>query len=218
MSGRAAVGELTATERLAFVHLLVGLTPEQWATPSLCSAWTVQEVAAHLAWAPVVSIPEAMAGMLRSGFRLNTFIADSAKRWSQRGPAAILAQLRENAERGARPPGMPEVAALADAVVHGLDVRRPLDRPRAIPPAAFAPVADFFAGASWVQTLPIAGSPRRTVAGLRLVADDLDWAHGEGPEVRGHAEALMLLLAGRPVGAAELTGPGAEQLYARLVR
>jgi uncharacterized protein (TIGR03083 family) len=43
------VGELTATERLAFVDLLEGLTPEQWATPSLCSAWTVQEVAAHVA-------------------------------------------------------------------------------------------------------------------------------------------------------------------------
>jgi len=48
------------------------------------------------------------------------------------------------------------------------------------------------------------------------VADDLDWPHGHGPEVRGAAEALMLVLTRRPVGPDELTGAGVAQLYARL--
>jgi len=45
--------ELIRTERLAFIDLLESLTEDQWQTPSLCSAWTVEHVAAHLAWAPV---------------------------------------------------------------------------------------------------------------------------------------------------------------------
>jgi hypothetical protein len=61
-----------------------------------------------------------------------------------------------------------------------------------------------------------ANSPRRTVRGLRLVAEDLDWSHGEGPEVHGSAEALLLAMTGRPVERGELTGPGASTLLDRL--
>jgi hypothetical protein len=52
--------------------------------------------------------------------------------------------------------------------------------------------------------------------GLRLVAEDLEWTHGEGPAVHGTAEALLLVITGRPVGREELTGPGAPALYERL--
>jgi hypothetical protein len=54
------------------------------------------------------------------------------------------------------------------------------------------------------------------IQGLRLVADDLDWSWGTGPEVHGSAEALVLMLTGRPIRAEELTGPGAATLYDRL--
>ena len=37
--------ELARAERLAFADFLVGLTPEQWAAPSLCQGWTVRDVA-----------------------------------------------------------------------------------------------------------------------------------------------------------------------------
>ncbi|MGZ8750310.1 MAG: maleylpyruvate isomerase family mycothiol-dependent enzyme, partial [Pseudonocardia sp.] len=62
----------------------------------------------------------------------------------------------------------------------------------------------------------VGGSVQRRIHGLRLVADDLDWSWGQGPEVHGSAEALILMLTGRPVGAEELTGPGAVTLYDRL--
>ena len=42
----------------------------------------------------------------------------------------------------------------------------------------------------------VGGSARRRVAGVRLVATDTDWSHGEGPDVRGTAETLLLLLYG----------------------
>lgn len=210
------LAEVIRSERLALVDLLETLTPQEWATPSLCAAWTVQDVAAHLAWAPVVAPYDATVGFLRAGLRVNRFIADSAVRWSRRGTAAILAQLRVNAAQGVKPVGMPQVAALGDAVVHPLDIRRPLGRPRPIPPAAFVPAADFFAGAGWWFSVPLRGSTRARIAGLRLVADDQDWQYGVGTEVHGSAEALLLLLTGRPVRAGELSGPGAPQLYARL--
>jgi uncharacterized protein (TIGR03083 family) len=142
--------------------------------------------------------------------------ADLAVRWSERGTDAIVDQLRENARRGARPTGVPKVAAISDAVVHALDIRRPLGRPRQIPQDVFVTAANFHAGLRWPLSGSVGGNVRRRIDGLRLVADDLDWSHGRGEEVRGGAEALLLMLAGRPVGPGELTGPGAATLHARL--
>ncbi len=177
------VADLVRTERLALVDLLETLTDSEWETQSLCSAWRVQDVAAHLAWAPALPILAGLPALVRAGFRVNRFIADSAVRWSSRGRPAILEQLRSNAATGVRPTGMPPAAALSDALVHGLDIRRPLG-----------------------------GSVRRRLRGLRLVAVDTGWSHGRGDEVRGGREALLLALHGRPVRPGELTGPGASRL------
>jgi hypothetical protein len=51
---------------------------------------------------------------------------------------------------------------------------------------------------------------------VRLVATDLDWAHGNGPEVSGPAEALMMAMAARPDALNQLTGPGKELLAQRI--
>jgi hypothetical protein len=45
--------------------------------------------------------------------------------------------------------------------------------------------------------------------GHRLVATDIDWAVGDGPEIRGPVLALLLLLTGRPVVMPQLGGEGA---------
>jgi uncharacterized protein (TIGR03083 family) len=178
--------------------------------------WTVQDVAAHLAWSPALRPLEATLGLVRGGFRLNRINADNARQWSSRGREAILVQLRVNTAKGLRPPGTPEGAALADAVCHAVDIRRPLGRSGPVNAEAFPVVADFFAGLRWPLTITIGGNARTTIQGVRLVADDVDWSHGTGPEVHGRAESLLLVLTGRPVGADELTGPGADALYARL--
>ncbi|MDX6300278.1 MAG: hypothetical protein QOF53_1492 [Nocardioidaceae bacterium] len=203
-------------ERTALIELLETLNPEEWATPSLCAGWTVQDVASHLAWAPAAPATEVLGDLLRARLRPNRLNADSAVRHSARGTDAILEQLRENAVRDAKPIGVPQNAVLVDAVVHAVDIRRPLDRPRAIPPEAFAPAARFCARTRWPASLMIGGNVRARIRGLRLVADDLDWAWGDGPEVHGSGEALMLVLTGRAVGAGELSGPGAATLARRL--
>jgi hypothetical protein len=48
--------------------------------------------------------------------------------------------------------------------------------------------------------------------GVRLVATDLDWSHGRGPEVRGNGEALLMAMAGRRAALDDLDGPGKAKL------
>ena len=216
MSDLATLSELTREHREGFIETLEGLAADQWLTPSLCGEWRVLDVAAHLAWAPVLGARSGVVAMARHGFSMNRMIARSAVAWSARGRSAILQQLRDNARTGACPIGMPPVAALADAVVHGLDVRRPLGLPGRVPPESLAPLADFSLGTPWPMNVVVGGSARRRVRGVRLVATDLDWTHGGGPEVRASAEALLLLLYGRAPRGNELAGPGAATVLARL--
>jgi uncharacterized protein (TIGR03083 family) len=189
--------DLVRTERFAFIDLLESLSEDQWQSPSLCSAWTVEHVAAHLAWAPVSGPLEMAPAALRAGFRINRLIADSAVRWMVRGRPAILDQLRRNVESDARPLGVPPVAALADAVVHGLDVRLPLGLHRDVDREAFRLIADWTVSSRWPMTVPVGGNVRKRLRGTRLVAIDADWAWGEGAEVREPADVILLRLLGR---------------------
>jgi uncharacterized protein (TIGR03083 family) len=216
MTSNDAMPELVRRERAAFIDTLETLTSEQWFTQSLCSEWRVVDVAAHLAWAPVLGAGAGMAAMVRNGFSMNRMIASSAVGWSARGQDAILAQLRLNLASGAKPIGMPTVAALADAVVHGIDVRRPLGLERPIPADVLGPVTEFSLGTPWPMNAVVGGSAKRRLAGVLLVATDVDWSHGAGPEVQATAETVARLVYGRPVSPDDLTGPGARVLLGRL--
>ena len=59
------------------------------------------------------------------------------------------------------------------------------------------------------------GSVKRA-HGLRLRATDVDWGHGEGPEVAGPGEAILMSLAGRAVALDDLCGAGLDELATRL--
>ena len=54
------------------------------------------------------------------------------------------------------------------------------------------------------------------IRGVRLVATDLRFSAGAGPEVRGEAEALLMAMAGRRGVASELSGPGRAKLAGRI--
>ena len=88
------------------------------------------------------------------------------------------------------------------------DIRRPIGRPRPIPAERITAVLDF------AKTAPPLKS-RKRLRGLTLTATDLEWSTGNGPEVRGPAEALLIALAGRRGVTAELSGPGVATLAAR---
>ncbi len=216
MTTTDALADLVRDERRAFIDTLGSLSDAQWQKPSLCAEWRVVDVAAHLAWAPVVGVVEGGLAMARNGFSMNRMIARSATGWSGRGRDAILQQLEENLRTGARPIGMPVVAALADAVVHGLDVRRPLGLARPVPAPALDPIADFVVRTPWPMNVVVGGSAKRRLAGVRLVASDVDWSWGDGAEVRAPSEAVALVLYGRAPLADEFAGPGAPLLCSRL--
>lgn len=204
------------TERLALIDFLETLGPDDWAVPSLCAGWSVQDVAAHLASASAIGVGELLAVSARAGLRPNRVNVENARRWSARGPRVIIDQLRRNAEEGRRPLGTTKMMTLADSLCHADDIRYPLGRTAPLAPEPFALVADLLAGQRWPLTLMVGGQARTVVKGLRLVADDLDWTHGDGPEVHGAAESWLRMLAGRRVADDELTGPGAATLYARM--
>lgn len=213
----AELKELIRTERRALIDFLETLTPDEWATQSLCGEWTVQDVAAHLAAASSAPAGAVLGSFARAGFRVNKFNADAALRWSQRGTEPILEQLRANAANDATPIGVPPKAPLCDALVHALDIRRPLGK-AGIPMEleSFTLAADWTADLRWPGTMLIGGSVRKRIEGVKLVADDLEWSHGDGPEAHGSAETILLLLYARPIGPGELTGHGAEKIYERL--
>ena len=48
MTDPAEIFAVATANRLLAADMFAALTPDQWATPSLCSGWTVREVAAHL--------------------------------------------------------------------------------------------------------------------------------------------------------------------------
>jgi hypothetical protein len=60
------------------------------------------------------------------------------------------------------------------------------------------------------------GAAKR-LAGLRLVATDADWSHGEGDrELHGPAGDLLLVTTCRTAGLEALEGPGVDDLATRL--
>lgn len=206
--------ELLREARLPLVELLGDLGQAEWETPSLCQGWRVLEVAAHLAWASVEPPWATAAGLLRARLRVNRLNDENARRWARRGPGAVLEQLRANAASGATPFGVPWPAPVVDAVVHELDVRRPLGRPSVLAEPVFRLTADFLLAARWPLPVLVGGDPRRRIGGVRLVADGTTWTYGEGPEVHASPQTLLLLLAGRRVGPDELRGPGVLRLGA----
>ena len=94
-------------------------------------------------------------------------------------------------------------------MIHHQDIRRPLGPPRTIPPDRLRAALRFAKTAP-----PIRGFWHRR--GLRMVATDVDWAAGSGPEVLGPGEAILLAIAGRNAAVRELSGPGLAMLSPRL--
>ena len=196
---------MAQNERLDFLHLLEELTPAQWEAPTLCGRWSVHEVVAHVLSYEELSAAATAALFLRGRFnfaRINDLALQPFR-------ASTSQQLTNRMRDHQTPRGLPSALgggiALADGMIHQQDIRRPLQIARAIPPAR---VLRSLQIALRAPTLP----SRRRASEVRLVATDTDWAHGHGHEVIGPAEALLMLVAGRPAAARDCSGPGLPHL------
>ena len=67
---------------------------------------------------------------------------------------------------------------------------------------------------AWKKSNLLIGSKTR-VEGLRLTATDATWTHGEGPDVSGPLQSLILAMTGRKQVLEDLSGDGVSILAMR---
>ncbi|WP_122816708.1 maleylpyruvate isomerase family mycothiol-dependent enzyme [Nocardioides pantholopis] len=192
-----------ADERLAFVALLEGLGPEQWDVASLCPAWTVHGVLAHLVSAQDSGVRQKLLAAVRAGGSPARTTELLAEQYADRSPGELVAWVRAHVDSRFAPPGMGPRAPLTDVMVHRVDIAVPLGIALDRPPRSWVPVLDFLVGHT-----PMLGVLRRGFPAATYRATDVGWQHGAGPEVAGPAGALGPALAGRAALVDELTGPG----------
>jgi uncharacterized protein (TIGR03083 family) len=198
------VRQLVADERTDLVAFLRTLSDEDWEAPSLCAGWRVRDVVGHLLYDAVpASSYLRSAARHRGADRINEYWVTKAKTLSL---STLVDMLESSVGRGPFARLAPWIA-LADAVVHHQDIRRPLGRERTIPPQRLRTVLD--------HPDPFARPGRRS-RGLRFVTTDVPWAKGNGPLVRGTGEAIALAVAGRGVVLDELEGDGVALLRQRI--
>ena len=200
-------------ERQDLAGLLDGLSDVQWDTPSLCAGWRVREVAAHLTLAHMRPGRAAVEAVRAQG-SFDRMVRDTALRRATAPREQLVADLRAMVGSRRRAPGVTPLEPFLDVLVHGQDIALPLgiSRPLALDAATTA------ATRVWTAPWPLsrAFAVRRRLAGLRLVAEDVDWAVGDGLLVEEPVEALLLVLTGRsPAVLHRLRGPGAAHVVER---
>jgi uncharacterized protein (TIGR03083 family) len=192
-----------AAEREAFLGLAVGLTSEQWDARSLCPDWTVRDVVVHIAFhTHRVTLGDSLGG-------------------TEKVTARMLAhehvESNEDLLRWLASPVPPKMASrmnISEVVIHEQDIRRALDLPRRPPDDTLRVCLDLCS--TWRGAKFTLGHERRTSRGLCLVADDMSWSYGSGPEITGDALLLLLAIAGRHSVLSEIKGPGVPMLTERL--
>ena len=201
---------LATAERHDLADFLETLTPVQWTRPSLCEGWTVRDVVAHLISYEEVGMLGFIGGFVRHGFKFGSMNESRLEEFGAKTPDELVAYVRAHA----KPSGPTAVAdariGLTDGLIHHQDIRRALDLPRQVPSERLVPVLGF---AMIAPPLPA----KRNAQGLSLVATDLDWSYGSGPEVTGPGEALLMAVCGRADALPELTGAGLATLADRVV-
>ena len=203
--------DLIAAERRTIADELESLTADQLATQSLCSAWTVHDVAAHLLMPLTLSMGTVLAAMVAARGKFDRANIKLTAKVAHRPITEITSELRAQARNTFTPPGMGFEAPLTDALVHGEDFRRPLGLNHQFDQAALRASLDFVTTDKGQRTFP----GKAPLAGLRFEATDIGWSHGEGALVEGVGPDVLLALCGRTVALAALTGDGAALLRTR---
>ena len=202
------VWSLVHAERAALIQHLEDLDDAQWEEPSLCRAWTVHDVVAHLVDTARTTRLGFAIGLARARFDFDRQNARGVERHRGASPQETLQRLRQVAARRSTPPA-PLDSRLVEAVVHGEDIRRPLGLTRSYPREAVVRSLRLQA-----RTPASFGGAKELVSRVRLTATDDDVSIGDGPDVSGSALALLLAISGRSVAMDDLDGPGVAALAA----
>ena len=130
------------SERAQMADTWTGLAAPQWAAPSWCQGWSVQDTAGHIVAAAEQTPVNFYKELLAAGLKFNVFTDRGARRVGSASPDALVRRLRARTTTTNRPPA-PVMAMLGEIVVHGEDIRPPLglkhQPPR--PPSSLSPTA-----------------------------------------------------------------------------
>jgi uncharacterized protein (TIGR03083 family) len=192
------------TQRSWLADLLESLPDAAWTQPSLCTGWSVRDVAAHLTFAQA-RVRDLIWPAVRAGFRYDTIVRDTALR-SPLTHEQIVATLRGFVGSRRRVAFITDLEPLIDVLVHTQDICLPLGIDHPMPPEAAAAAADRVLSTPW----PI--RRWRPPRGVRLVATDTDWAYGSGPELRAPMQAHLLTVTGRATGSTGSAPPPAASI------
>ncbi|WP_236791147.1 maleylpyruvate isomerase family mycothiol-dependent enzyme [Amycolatopsis sp. GM8] len=188
-------------ERGRVADLLDQLSDAEWASPSLCENWTVLDVAAHLTAGPHFTAGAVVKAMIKARGSFNRMVYASAKELAaSRSRDELIGLIRDAVGSRRLAPGQSLDNALMDVHVHAQDIAIPLGRRHPMPAGAAVASAEHL----WDLGFPF--HARRKWAGHRFVATDADWTAGEGKEITGPIEAVVMLLAGRTATVSRLTG------------
>ena len=190
-----------SAQRRAFSDVLEGLSGSDWDAPSLCSGWRVREVVAHMTMPFRYPALRFLAEMVRSRGDFARMADRVARRDSQAPIGTLLDGWRTNVDHPWKPPGGGLEGALTHDVVHGLDITIPLGIEHPVSEPALRVVLDH-------ATTPLGlKHSGLDLTGIRLEANDLEWAFGDGEPLRGRARHLLMVLMDRRLPAELVSGP-----------
>jgi uncharacterized protein (TIGR03083 family) len=196
------VQSLAHAERAEFADLLDGLTSQQWSAPSLCDGWSVQNVVAHTIAYLQQSRTRLLSNMIRSRWNIDQLNARGLHDYADVAPEQLIKLMREGVEPAGAGALYGGRVALIECLIHQQDIRRPLGKLRTIPEERLR------VSLNYARISPVIAGARRT-RGLRLVATNMTWSAGRGPEVRGSAESLLMAMTGRAAKVSgDLSGDG----------
>jgi uncharacterized protein (TIGR03083 family) len=196
-------------ERAAVADMLATLTPSQWAEQSLCGGWSVHVAAAHIVTGAEQTTAHFLRRMAATGFRFNTMIDVDARRLGMLSNGELIERLRARLTTTNKPPA-PVMTMLGEVVVHGEDIRHPLGLKSTVGDEALKACLDMYTTTSF----PV-GTKKR-IESLRLVAEDVGWSYGTGPEVVGPGASVLLAMTGRRAALDDLGGEGLATLRGRM--
>src|SRR5262249_43232361 len=202
---------MIVAERRRAADMLADLSAEQLRQPSLCTGWTVHDIAAH--WVTYLRYGQLKLylGMVRTVADMDEVNRRLTQREARRSSQELIDLLRRRATSRITMPRQGYDPVLTEMVLHDLDIRVPLGIARETPEERLRLAFDH------ITVAPALGfGVGSRLAGLRLVATDTGWANGVGAPVRGPAEAVLLAAAGRRTGFQDLEGDGVPVLRHRL--
>jgi uncharacterized protein (TIGR03083 family) len=200
---------LATEERSDLAALAAELSPAQWEAPTLCGQWRVRDVVAHTISFDDLSPAQLAVVFAKGRLSVNRINAIGVAAYADHSTEQLCELVRARVRPSGLAAGSGGRLALTDNMIHHQDIRRPLGLAREIPEDRLRAALQF------ARTAPLIRGAWRA-RGVRLVATDIDWTAGTGPVVSGTGEALLMAMAARPAAIADLDGPGAAAIAARI--